>query len=295
MYNGNVAIKINNVFKIDPTRTKTLRRRFVAEMNKRFRKLKGDIRTSIVGNDCFGLKEQGFTILTPAGYREFDFTKSSDKIDAFMAWLKAQQDAGILEIIERRSLLGETITEPWANNYIRIAYEKGVTRADQELRKLGYEIPERVIGGTLMNAPIHADAVGLLYTRTFSELKGITEAMDQQISRLLAQGLAEGQYPYNLAKVINDRVDKIGIIRAKMLARTEIVRAHHNGTINEYKSWGIEGVKVQAEWLISGIDTCPICLEFASGGKNNDGIYTLDEILPLIPAHPNCLCAAIPA
>lgn len=295
MCDGNVVLKINNAFRIDPTRTKTLRRRFGAEMNKRFRKLKGDIRTSIVDNDCFGLKEQGFTTLAPAEYREFDFTRSSDKVDGFMAWLREQEELEILEIIERRSLLGEIITEPWTNNYIRVAYEKGVIRAGQELRKLGYEIPEYIIGGSLLNAPIHADAVGLLYTRALSELRGITEAMDQQISRLLSQGLAEGQYPYNIAKVLNDRVDKIGITRAKMLARTEIVRAHHNATINEYKSWGIEGVKVQAEWLISGIDTCPICLGFASGGKNNDGVYTLDEILPLIPAHPNCLCAAIPA
>ena len=141
---------------------------------------------------------------------------------------------------------------------------------------------------SVFNAPIHVDRIGLLYTRTFSELKGITQAMDQQISRVLAQGIAEGRNPREIARILNNRVDKIGITRARALARTEIIRAHHQATIAEYKQFGVEGVKVKAEWLTAGYGVCPECSDLE--GR----VFTLDKIEGMIPLHPNCRCVAIP-
>ena len=78
--------------------------------------------------------------------------------------------------------------------------------------------------------------------------------------------------------------------RAKMLARTEIIRAHHMGNIQEYKSWGVLGVKVQAEFRTANDGReCERCSQIAA-----DGPYTLDEIEGMIPAHPNCRCMALP-
>jgi len=73
-----------------------------------------------------------------------------------------------------------------------------------------------------------------------------------------------------------------------MMARTEIVRAHHVANINEYRQWGVKGVEVQAEWATGGFGVCPQCAEFQ--GR----VFTLDEIEALIPKHPNCKCVAIP-
>ena len=74
-----------------------------------------------------------------------------------------------------------------------------------------------------------------------------------------------------------------------MLARTEVIRAHHIATIQEYRNWAIEGVIVKAEWMTAGDDrVCPKCE--ALQGK----IFTLDEIELLIPLHPNCRCIALP-
>ena len=113
--------------------------------------------------------------------------------------------------------------------------------------------------------------------------------MDKQISTILAQGMAEGQNPNILARRINDRVDKIGIVRAKILARTEVIRAHHTATIQEYMNWDVVGVKVLAEWSTAGDNrVCSLCKPLQ--GK----IYTLDEILPMIPRHPQCRCIALP-
>lgn len=47
----------------------------------------------------------------------------------------------------------------------------------------------------IFNAPFYLERVGLVYTRTYTDLKGITDTMASQISRVLAQGMAEGRNP----------------------------------------------------------------------------------------------------
>jgi len=142
----------------------------------------------------------------------------------------------------------------------------------------------------MFNRPIHADRVALLYTRTFEELQGVTNAMSQQISRELAQGMADGKGPRAIARALTKKVDKIGKVRAVTLARTEIIRAHHVATINNYREAGILGVRVLAEWSTANDDrVCSQCA--ALEGQ----IFTLDAIEPLIPLHPMCRCVAIPA
>ncbi len=280
-------LTINGVFLTDPTRTLMLRKRFVSDVNKRFRHLKGDIRTSIVDNDCFGLKEKSSKLkLMEAAM--FDFPLSSRKVAAFMDWLQEMERTmvdgkPILEIITRPGM-HPGIEGAWTDKYIQTAYQKGILRARQELQNKGYNVPpvDDIPGGfsSVFNAPIHVDRVGLLYQRTFSELKGITAAMDQQISRVLAQGIAEGRNPRELARILNDRVDKIGITRARTLARTEVIRAHHQATIAEYRQFGVEGVSVKAEWMTAGYGVCPECKDLE--GKT----FTLDKIEGMIPQHP---------
>jgi SPP1 gp7 family putative phage head morphogenesis protein len=77
--------------------------------------------------------------------------------------------------------------------------------------------------------------------------------------------------------------------RAEMLARTEIIRAHHLATIQEYRNWGVLGIYVKGEWKTAGDDR--VCSQCASLEGN---IYTLDEIESMIPLHPNCRCIALP-
>jgi SPP1 gp7 family putative phage head morphogenesis protein len=261
--------------------------------------LKGVIRKAIIDEDVFGLKEDnGLTAyasdipsMSTPGPRRFTFNRTQDKIEAFMDWLQEQQDKGILEVADRPQL-GLAVDEAWTNKYIKPAYRKGITRANSELRKAGYDVPSIDDQGGLdavFNQEFHADRAGVVYTRTFNELKGITQAMDQQISRVLADGLAQGLHPREMASNINDRVDKVGLSRARTLARTETIRAHHVATVQTYRNWGAAGVKVQAEWTTAG--DARVCAECAGlEGR----VYSIEEIEPMIPAHPNCRCVSIP-
>ena len=296
------------VYQYDPTRTLTLRNAFTRAMNKRFNDLIAVVRKAIVTDDCFGLKPLTYAPLTSPGKEAFNFTRTADKLQAFMDWLDVQIEKGILETATYNRI-GSSVEPAWTNLYIQDSYKRGVLRARSELKKAGYPVPpvEEVFGGVdfILGTPFHIDRVGLLYTRTFQELKGITAAMDQQISRSLGQGLVDGDNPVTLARKIVATIDgagagELGIRdslgrfipakrRAAMLARTEIIRAHHAANMQEYRNWNIPGVEVVAEFVTAGDDR--VCTECAGYHGNR---YTLKEAEFLIPVHPNCRCVVIP-
>ena len=279
----------------DPTHTTMIRKAFVSQMNKRFIRLTGAIRQAVVVEDCFDLRPN--LVLLAGGHatpgpKAFGFGLSSDKVDGFMDWLRTQEQEGILDISYAQQV-GQGYREPWTNTYIQSSYQKGIQSSRVKLKKAGYPVGDIEFEGgiqAVMNGQMHADRAGLIYSRTYSELKGVTAAMDQQVSRILAQGLADGLNPMQMARNINDRVRKIGLTRARRLARTEVIRAHHVGTIQEYKNWGVEGVAVEASLVTSGLpNVCPQCEALAAGGP-----YTLKKIEGMIPVHPECHCSTIP-
>jgi hypothetical protein len=227
----------------DPTRTTALRRAFVADMKRRFRELAIVVKKGVDDNDCFGLKPIGIVTLqmTPAGRRAFEFARNTQKIEVFMQWLQKQVEAGIVQVGVGQQI-GSSVEAAWMNMYILDSYKRGLARARLELQEAGIEIPSIDEAGGLnmiMNNPFHMDRVGVLFTRTFTELKGITAAMDQIISRILAQGIIDGDGPALLAKKLVSAIEGMSMQRAVILARTEIIRAFHLATIQEYRNWGL--------------------------------------------------------
>ena len=300
------------VSRYDPTRTIHLRNVFVRDLNKRFRALRGIIRRAIIEQDCFGMLDRKFKVTALAasdfflpGRKAFAFPRSEEKVNAFMSWLQGQEAKGLLEI-ETMQQIGTSIETAWTNKYIKNSYQRGIVRARMEMKNAGYKVPSISETGGIsasMSTPFHAERCGLLFSRTFQELKGITSQMDTQISRVLSQGLADGESPREIAKLLTKTIsgpagdlgitDTLGRFipaerRAQTLARTEIIRAHHHGNIQEMKNWAVEGVKVVAEWVTAGYKVCPKCAVLE--GK----IFSLEEMLGKIPFHPNCRCCAIP-
>ena len=295
----------NGAARYDPTRTTALRNAFASQMNRRFDALASLVYKAIVTQDCFGMKPTTYQVGLP-GERAFAFATSQEKIEAFMRWLQEQVDAGVLQLRFAQQL-GTSLQSEWTNIYIEDSYKRGVMRARYEMEQAGYEVPSIwTTGGVaaVMGTPFHLDRVGLLYTRVYSDLKGITDAMSSQISRVLAQGMIDGDgmrlIARKLLRVITGTGAELGITdtlgrfisakrRAEILARTEIIRAHHLATIQEYRNWGVVGVRVRAEWMTAGDDR--VCEKCASmEGKT----FTLDEAEPLLPAHPNCRCIMLP-
>ena len=306
-----LAIHITPAFRqhYDPTHTTALRKVFSKKIEVRFAELALFTKKAIVDQDCFGLVKptlQTHQMNLPY-FQQFDYPRSAEKLDAFMKWLQEQVNKGLLDVRVLEQV-GASVESAWTNLYLYDSYKRGVMRARYELIKAGLTVSTIEASGGIdivMGLPMHIDRLGLIFTRAYNELKGITDAMNSQISRVLAQGIADGDGPMLLAKkivaVINGTgADKLGItdtlgrfipatVRAKIMARTEIIRAHHLATIQEYRNWGLEGIKVMGEWNTAHDDrVCPKCE--ALDGK----IFTLDEIEPMIPLHPQCRCIALP-
>jgi len=303
---------------IDPTRTITIRQRFVASMKSRFVQLMKEIKDAIVDLDVFAIADSNRLMFNAAGLsaRQFNFPRSDQKIEAFIKWLQGKNKEYILNgkqtgiRIVKDSLLSSPTEarDSWMKTYIDSAYQQGIRRARQELRKSGIEIDEGQLGGepiqVAFNSMVHADRVGLIYTRAYSSLQSITTEMESAVSDVLAMGMADGKHPREIARLLEktitgrgeslEIVDRLGrkidsLRRAEILARTETIRAHHSANIGEYRAAGLMGIKVQVEYLTAGDDR--VCSRCAS---LNGKIYTIDEAENLIPVHPQCRCVALP-
>lgn len=261
----------------DPQQMIVLRAKFEAAFVRKFRELKKNVFEVMVGEDRFGL----------SGREVYQFPRSADKVDGFMDWLREQERRGILEmsagVTHKRAA-----EQAWTSTYIRAGYAKGIRAGSKELRRQGVKVADTWTDNAFTR-PMHADAVGLIYSRTYSELEGITAAMDQAMSRALAEGIARGEGVRKVTARLFNVIDSVGIVRARRIARTEMTRASHVALVNSYREAGVEGVKILGEFKTVGDSAvCEEC-EFLEGK-----VFALDTVEAMIPVHPNCRCMALP-
>ena len=252
----------------DPTNTKSVRDAFAGEVYRRFRNVKGEIREAVADSEG-----------------EFD------------RWLDATLTEEVLDSMsEARIERGEH----WTGTYIEAAYRRGVDDAGTMLRRLGIASADELTDAEQIDfarLPVHSDAIQSMWRRQFSELDGITDAVAQEVRRELADGLIEGVGSEELAGRLNDRVDAIGMTRARTLARTETVRAHNEAALARYERHGVEEVETVVELLTAeDARVCEECEALSeTGGPNNDGTWPIDEAHNVLPVHPNCRCTFVPS
>ena len=267
----------------DPTNTNRIRVRFEQEVNRRFASLRRLIKEALLVQDVMGLNVNA----RAPGRQAFKFLRSGDKVSAFMEWLKRSEDELIFGVVPGTSI-ASSANSSWMNIYLDSAYQRGLAQSAGLLEAAGVAVSQAWRDNAFFR-PVHADRVGLIYTRVYTDLYGITEVMDRGISTVLARGLAEGRNPESMARDIVKQVDGVGRHRARLLARTEVVAAHAEASLNSYKEAGLEGVNVKAEWSTAGDDR--VCEECAAmEGKT----FSIDDSYGMIPLHPNCRCAFIP-
>jgi SPP1 gp7 family putative phage head morphogenesis protein len=288
----------------DPTKLITLRNAFSRDLSRRFRELQNIIRYAIVHDDIFGLNPTNYAKLQSPGTQAFKYLSVQEKLVAFMDWVQQQVNKGILAPEAGRQLT-EALDVAWSNVYVLSAYQRGVQRARTELLRANYAVPTIDASGgigMITSNPLHSEKIKLLYTQVYNELKGVTDAMNQQISRILTQSMIEGknadQIARRLIRVIGgpalELTDTLGrfipaMRRAQMIARTELTRSFANAQLQEFSNWGVRGVRIKVEFATAGDDrVCPICSDFE--GRE----FTLEAAAGLIPRHVNCRCCFLP-
>ena len=291
----------------DPTHTLILRNKFSDRFSAKMRKLRGVLRETLIERDCFGLiflanQQADFS---PSGRGEFAYPNDNEKIAYFLAWLKQQLNA---EIIDRLGFVRIT-RDSWTNLYLRQAYERGVRQARQELKKLKIEVPDVDEIDALLNTEPHKSNLESLHQRMINELEGFIADISHRIGRVLSDSFSKGHSPYMILDRINkgliqgeDR-QELGLTllfgkfvafeqRTDMIARSEIVRNVAEAALEEYGIWGIEevGMEVELSWTTAGdLRVCSYCRM-----KSQQGPYKISEAKGLLPAHVRCRCMWLP-
>ncbi len=221
----------------------------------------------------------------------WQFASDPEALDAFQAWLRAQ-----LEDLAQ----GQEEEDAW-DAYIQSGWKKGAGRAwdDASPYAAGYAADQSTAdfyAGTkeqfmrsAFGQPVAVEKVQLLAARAFDELENVTADMANKISRVLTDGLVEGMSPRDIASEMVDQVD-ISRARALLVAQTEIIRAHAEGQLTALEQLGVTEVGVAVEWSTTGDEkVCDQC-------EPLEGVVlSIDEARGMLPRHPGCRCAWIPA
>lgn len=268
----------------DPTQSKQLRKRYERALRKPLRELKGLIWDGIVRRGAIDM-----AVNEPMPIFRFTTDEQEQVIEHFMDWLNSQQQQGHLDVIENRN-----------NRFVRNAYTKGVTFGDARLREGGLNVSDEELEAVL-NKPIHQSKLQELFSRNFALLEGVDADMQTALRETLSEGFGRGEGPGRIARRLNDRIDKIGIRRSNLIARTEVINAHSEGTLTRFDEVGVDTVTVKAEIQTAGDNrVCPRC-QFIEGE-----VMTVEEVregsfsfgnadFPIKPPiHPNCRCVLLP-
>lgn len=226
------------------------------------------------------------------GNTRWMFLTQEQQLEQFKQWLQSQL---LIEVLTK----GTDYKDYWLTKYISDAYEKGMGRAFDDVRKPAlaqrldfYAGTKKEFLDSSFRRPVAANRVKLLASRTLTDLQGVTDAMAQAMSRELVDGMIKGESPRVVARNITKHVDNIGKKRALMIARTETVRAHNEGALDALETLGVTDIGVMVEWSTAkDFRVCPEC-------RALQGIVIkvseARKQVPL-PRHPNCRCSYVPA
>lgn len=284
----------------DPTRTRTLRENFASKLSGCYKRVAIQIRKKIIDDNYFNVQKVSerppLRILSAAVIENpvlnvFEYRWDETKIESFIEWLERMLRDEVLFTRAGPSVV--SFNRRWTDLYIDSAYQQGVREARVEVQRAGHAVPGYGASGSVLeaafNQPIHAGSLLSLYTRVWTDLKGINAATASQISRVLALGIAEGKGPEAVAREMADRCSAIGRTRARLIARTEIIRAFNEAKLKEYEAHEIRsGEEVKVQWW-TALDERVRASHAARHGK----VYTKKVAVGML-GEPNCRCSLLP-
>lgn len=297
----------------DPTGTKPGRGRYLAQLNKRYRALRGAIRRVVVDDDFLRFKggtppggqgdvrgfAQNAPFSAPGGIPDptdapkiprpadptYSFPRGASRRQQFVRWV--EQSGNLVTLGNPTGLPGDSA---WTDEYVRYAYNKGIMHADASLRFYGVDVPQEDIMN-VFNLPVHRDTLQFFHDRQYDKLRGLNRAMSDRIGETLSQAFAEGLGTHETAGRLTNDVRALQAKRAAAIARTEMIWASNEATLNRLGQVMGEtaDLTVVAEFSTAGDRrVCSQCQ--ALEGER----FRLADAHNVIPAHPMCRCVWIP-
>lgn len=261
----------------DPSQTSWLRRQFSKDIKDRL---------TIIGRDVITYlrSDSAYASLFNA---EFTFGDSTNRLKAFKRWMATQMQ-------DKFTTDPKDTEDDWWMKYIVQAFNKGTSKAYDQTRKRNmakdkgaFDATKKgFMQGIRYNSQL-IEQVKLLGGRTYTDLEGVSSKTQNELARILSEGLIQGKSYKFIGARINEKIKKISKVDGERIARTEIVRAQAEGQLNAYELIGVGEIGIQVEFT-NGRNPCPICKRFEGA------ILKPSKAHGIIPVHPNCSCAFLP-
>ena len=268
----------------DPTGTAGLRRAFLAEGNRRLARVRSLTHSILVEHDLMQTRKDPFAQFLP---------HPGNRLAAFADWF---------EHTVNEQLLGMN----WWGRFLQRGYDSGLAAGGELVRESSSASPSRQL-----------PAVYSELSRP--ELAGIAAALVQQVTRQAGLAGITRQKPQLIYRQVLTAIKKVGQTRIKAFVNYITVQLHNAARLEQFRAAGVEKVGIIPERLVNPRPSrflkhdhaiihdkasgdfvnvltagdervCIICQDISE-----EGPYTLDEAQGLIPAHPNCRCAFVPA
>ncbi len=272
---------------IDPTRSITLRRSFSQSLGTIFGALRKEITALIVTEDAFGLKPPADPFTANMRWKYKSQTEAAEEFDR---WLNTKISGTILSDAQKVK---------W-RKFIRKGFEKGASRAFDDtnvarktaaldrLRGAGFvEGKREQFLRQALGKSTAVEKLKMLESRALSDVKGLTEDLRTKGKRTIIDGLTRGLSPRDIAARLTKQL-KISKGRAETIAFTELVRAHAEGQLETKEQLGVQSVGVAIEWS-TATDACSLCAPLRGI------VLKISEARGMLPRHPRCRCAWLPA
>ncbi len=298
---------------VDPTKTITIRKQYAQDIQRRLLQVERLVVAALVDRDVLGRTNKLFVMqaeLPPP--RAWAGLTPAVQIERFRTWLAANW----LEVFEFEfDRAGNIIGGPaFVDTAITAAYTRAIAQADAKFKRaVGVEprgvfppgtpsvvrkiIRDARIRSTFQVVPEavlrqarHQGAIDFLLNANYREIHGVGPVYESRIVRQLTLGVQRNTPIGEIVRNIRDQT-RLQMNQANALARTEIVRAHAEATLNRFEDLGVAqvGADVEMEFTTAGDQkVCVQCQEL-------EGVlFPIDDARGVIPVHIGCRCSWIP-
>ena len=246
----------------DPTQTVTLRRRLKQRANGRLNKFIKVVRTLVLTNAILKLGREAAGAKTP-------------ELDALSrAVEEAVQD-----------VQGEENDQNWLFLLLVLAYIRGMERGGVLLGGIGQPTNETF---TDFQRRIHQEEIAGIKRRYYRDFGAILVAYGGSIDRLADQATTEDWTPQRLYQEIREEDEKIRRRRVYPLVAAAIILAFNRGLVNQLFYYGITEFDIIPEFDVVTAGDSRVCKRCKR--LRDDGPYSYEEALGLLPLHPRCRC-----
>lgn len=205
-------------------------------------------RYSVINKQMMTLVKQqkNYQSLATNAYYKYEISSARyDSINLFIQQLLNEQ------------LLGNpqgVLSNQWFfQSYLSKAFNDGVRDSIQSAKNLsdpnivGDDISQMIrnIDEDAFN-PLMINRLGLIYSRAFNEMKGLTESSRVDLAETLTRGMSDGLGISEISRNIRGRVN-VSFSRAQRIARTEILNAYRTGSREQNKDIN-ENIYSDSDW-----------------------------------------------